>query len=155
VQAGRFFESAIEACQRLDSRGILLTRHKSAIPSSLPEGIRHFNYVPFSMILSQSSAFVHHGGIGTIAQGLAAGVPQLAIPMIMDQPDNAVRLERLGVGTYLVPGKFQASALADKLDHLMRSPEVVAQCAKYSNKLASTSALDLTCTLIEGLAHRT
>jgi rhamnosyltransferase subunit B len=41
---------------------------------------------------------VHHGGIGTTSQCLAAGIPQLVVHMALDQPDNAARVERLGVG---------------------------------------------------------
>jgi hypothetical protein len=49
-------------------------------------------------VLPHCAAIVHHGGVGTLAQGLAAGVPQLVMPMGFDQPDNATRSSALGVG---------------------------------------------------------
>ena len=71
----RFFGAAIEACQRLGHRGILLTRFPEQIPDRLPSGVRHFDYIPFSLLPPKAAALVHHGGIGTTAQALAAGSP--------------------------------------------------------------------------------
>jgi UDP:flavonoid glycosyltransferase YjiC (YdhE family) len=93
-----FFQAAADACAILKRRGILLTRHSENLPESLPDGVIHVPYAPFSELLPHCAALVHHGGIGTTAQGMAAGVPQLVQPMSHDQPDNAMRLKRLGVG---------------------------------------------------------
>lgn len=45
--ADRFFRDCVEACQLLGRRGILLTAHPEQLPADLPQGIRHFAYVPF------------------------------------------------------------------------------------------------------------
>ncbi|NDY92663.1 nucleotide disphospho-sugar-binding domain-containing protein [Ideonella livida] len=50
---------------------------------------------PLAWLLPQAQAFLHHGGIGACAQGLAAGVPQWAWPQAYDQFDNAWRLQGL------------------------------------------------------------
>ncbi len=84
-----FFQAAIEACGRLRHRAILLTRFPEQIPESLPNGVKHFDYIPFSQLLPKVGALVHHGGIGTTAQALATGVPQLVMPLAHDQFDNA------------------------------------------------------------------
>ena len=56
--------------------GLPVTRYPEQLPASLPEGVRHCAYMPFSPLLPRSAALVHHGGIGTKAQALAAGIPQ-------------------------------------------------------------------------------
>ena len=66
-----------------------------------------------------SAAFVHHGGIGSVAQALAAGTPQMAVPAAYDQPDNGVRIERLGVGVAIAPRKFNASRGVAALDRVL------------------------------------
>jgi rhamnosyltransferase subunit B len=53
---------------------------------------------PLSEILPKASLLVHHGGIGTAADALRAGVPQWLFPSAHDQADNAQRLVDLGVG---------------------------------------------------------
>jgi rhamnosyltransferase subunit B len=65
------------------------------------------DYVPFSQVLPRCRALIHHGGIGTTAQALTAGLPQFIMPMAFDQPDNADRLEKLGVARWLKPQDFQ------------------------------------------------
>src|SRR5262249_16894786 len=127
-QGHAFFAAAAEACRLMGRRGLLVTRYPEQLPSPLPEGVGHCRYMPFSQLLARSAALVHHGGIGTTAQAFAAGVPQLVMPMSHDQPDNAARVVRLGVGRSLPPRRFKAPAVARLLGELLSSPEVAARC---------------------------
>ncbi|MCA9972632.1 MAG: hypothetical protein KC425_20565, partial [Anaerolineales bacterium] len=90
-----------------------------------------------------------HGGVGKMNQGLAAGVPLLVMPMSHDQPDNAQRLKRLGVGDYLAPSKFTGPAVARKLRHLLTDTAVAAACHRYAPLVDFDQALADTCTAIE------
>jgi UDP:flavonoid glycosyltransferase YjiC (YdhE family) len=128
-QHGRsFFEAAIDACVRLGRRGLLLTRHPEQVPTDLPDGIRHVVYAPFSRLLPRVAALAHHGGIGTSSQGMAAGVPQLVMPLGHDQFDNAARMGRLGVARTLVPRRFRGPVVASALRTLLDSPAIAANC---------------------------
>jgi rhamnosyltransferase subunit B len=123
-----FFEAAAGACQRLGRRGMLVSGYAEHVPASLPAGVRAFDRLPFSRVFARCAAVVHHGGVGTLAQGLAAGVPQLVMPMAHDQPDNAQRLRRLGVGDSLLPKHFQADAVSAKLEVLLTSEKIASSC---------------------------
>ena len=149
--ADGFFSAAVEACRSMDRRGILITPHREHLPSNLPDGIAHFDYAPFSLLLPRSAALVHHGGIGTVAQGLAAGIPQLVMPMNFDQPDNAARLHRLGVGVSLLPRKFTGPAVAHALDALLTSQRVLARCREVSAEIDFDQGLERACRRIEEL----
>jgi len=96
----------------------------------LPPHALHAAYAPFSRVLPRAAAVVHHGGIGTCAQGLAAGIPQLLMPMAFDQPDNAMRLRRLGVGDWVVPRRFTASRVARSLEQLLADETVAGACRR-------------------------
>jgi rhamnosyltransferase subunit B len=146
-----FFSTAIEACTRLRRRGLLLTRFGEQVPTELPCGVRHFSYAPFSQLLPRSAALVHHGGIGTLSQGFAAGVPQLVMPMSFDQPDNAARLKRLGAGLALPPKRFQAPAVAAMLQRLLDSREVALRCREIARQMAEERPLETACEQIERL----
>jgi len=128
IQARRFFEAGLNACVRLHLRALFVTRFPEQLPSGLSREVRHFAYVPFSQIFPRCKAIVHHGGIGTVAQGLAAGVPQLVMAMSHDQPDNGFRIARLGVGAYLYPRAFTPGRVAATLERLTTSPEVSQAC---------------------------
>ncbi len=86
-----FFATSVQALAQLGRRGILVSRHTEHLPPSLPEGVISFPYIPFDAALPRAAAIVHHGGIGTTAQAIAAGIPQVVRPMAHDQPDNAAR----------------------------------------------------------------
>ena len=151
-QASRFFAAAVDACRRLGRRGLLLTPHPEQVPSPLPAGVRHAAYVPFSALLPRVAALVHHGGIGTLAQGLAAGRPHLVMPMGFDQFDNAARLVRLGVGRVLRPRRFTGPAVARELAALLDSDAVAERCAAVARRFEGIDPVARTCDLIEQFA---
>jgi UDP:flavonoid glycosyltransferase YjiC (YdhE family) len=113
--------------------------------------VRYEPYAPLSLVLPRCAALVHHGGIGTSAQGLAAGVPQLTMPMGFDQPDNATRLFRLGVGRWVRPGRFQGKTVAAALRDLLDNPRVAGACRHWADQITSTPAIGKTCDLLEEL----
>ena len=97
-----FFAKAVDACASLGQRALLISPFRDQFPAILPAGAIHVPYAPFSALLARLSGLVHHGGIGTSAQALAAGIPQLVVPPFAhDQFDNAARLPRLGVAVTL------------------------------------------------------
>src|SRR5262245_52752753 len=146
--AGPYFAAAAQALKSLGRRGIILTPYHEQIPTNLPPGVVHFDYVPFGQLLPRAAALVHHGGVGTAAQGLAAGVPQLIMPLAHDQPDNADRLRRLGVGRELVPRRFTAANVARELKAL-DTDEVRRACRDVAGKFVGTDPLTRACELIE------
>jgi UDP:flavonoid glycosyltransferase YjiC (YdhE family) len=152
AQGQDFFAAAVEACRLLGRRGVFLTRFPDQVPPDLPAAVRHFDYVPFSQLLPRAAALVHHGGIGTSAQALAAGVPQLVMPMAHDQPDNAARLRRLGVAASLPRARFRGPAVARDLERLLRSKEVAQNCRAVADRLKDSRAVEQTCEELEALA---
>ena len=122
VQAARFFDVAAKAVAKVGCRAVFVTREPKQVPANLPPQIHVEAYAPFSTLLKQASAFVHHGGIGTMSQAFAAGVPQLIMYMAHDQPDNADRVERLGAGIGLSVRLFTSDRVAKELRRLLTEP---------------------------------
>ncbi len=152
MDAASFFETAVQACRRLGRRGMLVTKYAHQIPANLPAGIKHCSFVPFSLLLPRVAALVHHGGIGTSAQGLAAGVAQLVMPMAYDQLDNGLRLERLGVGAIVRPPKFKPGPVTRALAGLVDAPEVRERAAHWASQCNGPAALAAACDRLEHLA---
>ena len=142
-----FFDAALGACLAAERRAIFVTRYPDQLPPNLPAAIRHFDYLPFSDVLPRCAAIVHHGGIGTTSQALAAGIPQLIMPLAHDQPDNATRVRRLGAGTLLWPDEFTAENIARELDKL---PAFQKQCADLAARVRSDHPA---AALLDALAH--
>jgi UDP:flavonoid glycosyltransferase YjiC (YdhE family) len=145
---GRFFAEAVRTCRIVGCRGVLLSRHAQHVPANLPPEVRHVDYVPFSRLLPHCAAVVHHGGIGTAAQALAAGIPQLVVPLAYDQPDNAARLKRLGVAEVLPARRFCAARAAAALKIAMDESHRTA-CISIKHRLAAQNPLAKTAEIIE------
>jgi UDP:flavonoid glycosyltransferase YjiC (YdhE family) len=152
ADAPQFFVSAVEGCQQLGRRGILLTKFPDQLPRRLPTNVRHFGFVPLSHLLPRAAAFVHHGGIGSCAQGLAAGVPHLVCPLAFDQFDNSLRLARLGVSAEIPFARTSGVNFAAALDRLLNSHEVESQCRRFAGLCDGSAAIARACDALEALA---
>jgi rhamnosyltransferase subunit B len=137
-----FFDAALAALQQLGQRGIFLSQASDQIPD-LPATVRHETYLPLHLLLPRASALAHHGGIGTVAQAMSAGTPQLILPGHSDQFDNALLIERLGCGVMLEKSLLEkardAQLLTDKLRQLLTSPEIKAACQSLQGQIAPSS----------------
>jgi sterol 3beta-glucosyltransferase len=74
--------------------------------------------VPHDWLFPRTAAVVHHAGAGTTGAGLRAGVPAIAVPLLVDQPFWADRLYRLGVAPHPLP---LDALTADDLTAALRS----------------------------------
>lgn len=152
LHARAFFETALELCTRLGCRGVFVTRDLGQVPGGLPETVLAVKYAPFSTLLEHASVFVHHGGIGSIAQGFKAGVPQFIVFMGFDQPDNAERLERMGAGVGLDIQKFDVKRALPLLRRCLEDAAIRQNAAACKARLmASRPPVSM---LMEWIEHR-
>ncbi len=121
-----FFETAVRAANELGSRAVVLTRLADQVPP-LPITICHEKYAPLHLLLPRAGVLVHHGGIGTTAQCMRAGIPQLVAPGRLDQFDNGQHVERLGCGR-MQKNYLDSRRMAENLRYLLRAPEVRDAC---------------------------
>jgi UDP:flavonoid glycosyltransferase YjiC (YdhE family) len=146
-----YFQTSAEIAQRLGRRAILLSAQAEQPAAPLPDGVRHFGFVPLSRVLPRAAALVHHGGIGTLSQALAAGVPQLVVPLFLDHPDNCRRLARLGVSATIRPRHYRVDLVVDKLKHLLESADVQQRCRHYAELCRQDDGYDVACSALESL----
>ncbi len=133
-----YWQHAVAACLRLGVRGVLLTGEP--LRQSLPTSVAAFDYLPYSQLFPRAAAIVHQSGIGTLAQALRSGRPQLLTPAGFDQFDNAARAARLGVGRVLPLHRAHHSArLARELRPLLNVPTYARAAADIAG---ATRSLD-------------
>jgi len=154
VQANEFFQTAADVCERLGRRGMLMTKYPEQLPKRLPPGVRSFGFVSFRELLPRAAALVHHGGIGTCAQGLASGLPQIVMPMAYDQLDNGLRLQRLGVGAIVPRKRFKPVTVSAALGPLLESAEVATRCRELASRCNGPASLSAACDRLEELHKR-
>ena len=109
----------IQALQLAGQRGVLATGWNGmAQLDTLPQEIFMLESAPHAWLFPRMAAVVHHGGAGTTAAGLRAGVPAVIIPSGLDQFAWARRLHELGASSTPLPRK---SLTAEVLAAAIRS----------------------------------
>jgi rhamnosyltransferase subunit B len=150
-RAGDFFRESLAACASIGARAIFLTHHHAHLPPRLPPWALHADYIPMKGFLSRASALVHPGGIGTCAQAIRAGIPQLVVPTVVDHFDNALHMEALGVGVSVAMKEYEEKSVARQLTQLLSAASVQRACSLYASRFASEKSLEKTCDFIERL----
>jgi UDP:flavonoid glycosyltransferase YjiC (YdhE family) len=148
--AGSFYEQAIDAATRLDRRAVLLTGlyRQNRLPPALPPGVFALDYAPHALLFPRAAATVHHGGIGTVGEGLRAGRPMLVMPFAHDQPDNAARVERLGVARVLPRRESSADTLAGELDALLDDEEYRRRAEEVGQIVGGEDGVSVACEVL-------
>ena len=151
MEPGDFYDVSIAAARKVGRRAILLVGPGNAEAlqqKGAPADVHFADYAPHSVLFPHAAAIIHHGGIGTTAQAMRAGKPQLVVPHFGDQPDNANRVERLGIGRMIAPSAYNptraARSLASVLNtaHLNRTAYMARQLANEDGVAAATDAIE-------------
>jgi rhamnosyltransferase subunit B len=148
MNPGRFFEESAAAARLLGRRALLLMG-KNALPANLPNDVFATDYAPYSAVFPRSACVVHQGGVGTTAQALRAGVPQLVMPYAFDQPDNAARVRRIGVGLSVSRRRYKADVAAKRIDTLLNTPGYMDRAAEVGRRVSAENSLSIACDSVD------
>jgi rhamnosyltransferase subunit B len=151
--AGNFYRESIAAAAALGVRAVLLAGpHRDNRPrEALPEGMIIEDFAPHSALFPRASAIVHQGGAGTLHQALRAGRPTLVVPYSHDQPDNAYRVERLGVSRTLRPTRYRARRVERELGVLLERPDYRRRAEDVARQVGAEDAVGAATAAIEAL----
>ena len=150
---GNFYEASSRAAQMLGRRAVLVGASAESIAPwhhalSTP-------YAPYSQIFPRAAVIVHQGGSGTTGQAMRAGRPQLIVPFGWDQPDNGLRVERLGAGLCLARSEYSAETAAAALRRLLEDPRFANRAAETGARVRAEDALEQSCQAIEQVLSAT
>jgi rhamnosyltransferase subunit B len=145
TQAAAYFRAACAAAGRLGRRAIFLTPHRDQVPPDLPPAMLWQDYVPLRLLLPHAAALVHHGGIGTTAEALRAGTPQLVVPLAHDQFDNGARVTALGVGASLPATRLNERRLVRALGVLLGAPGLAERTLAVAARFPPGGGIDKMC----------
>lgn len=103
---GRLVDAYLEALDRTGRRGILIGGWAElGRDRALPDHVLRLDSAPYDWLFPRLAAAIHHGGAGTTAAGLRAGIPTILTPVAVDQFSWGRRVADLGVGPEPVPIK--------------------------------------------------
>jgi len=132
-----FYRVAAKAARCLKQRAVLLVGgHSPLLNDDLGPDILSVPYAPHSLLMPRARINIHHGGIGSTAQALRAGRPQLVTPVFGDQFDNGRRIERMGSGLSVTFDRWHKHSATRLLDRLLYEPAFTRKAAQAAEVVA-------------------
>ncbi|MGD1864822.1 MAG: glycosyltransferase [Phormidesmis sp.] len=104
-------KTILSALADTGQRAILCSGWGNIQQEDLSDSVYLLEKVPHDWLFPQVAGAIHHGGAGTTAATLKAGIPSIVIPFFADQPIWGKRLEQLGVS----PATHPQSALSSEV----------------------------------------
>jgi len=140
----------LAALKRLNRRGILVTAWGGLRSVEKSDRVFVTDNVPFDWLWPQCAAVVHHGGSGSTAAGLRAGVPSLVVAFMADQPFWGQRVFELGCGPQPILRKqLTIERLTAALDRAVRDQRIHDRAAEIGRKLQSEDGIAQAIAFIE------
>jgi UDP:flavonoid glycosyltransferase YjiC (YdhE family) len=149
MDAGEFFNESAKAAAKLGRRAVLIYGRDNEPPIGITREIVGFEYAPFSRVFPAASCVVHQGGVGTTGQVLRAGVPHLVMPYAHDQPDNAARIRRIGVGEMIDRHRYNADRAAELLSTILAVPSYAEKAKEKAAIIETERGAAAACDAIE------
>lgn len=126
----------LQALAQTGQRAVLMSGWGGLRADNAPSSVCVIDSAPHTWLFPRMGAVVHHGGAGTTAAGLRAGVPSVIIPFFGDQPFWGHRVEALGVGPKAIPRKqLTAQKLADAIQIAIGKTDMHKKAAELGQKI--------------------
>ena len=136
-----------------DRRCVLQMGWANLGEATLPPNVFRAGPAPHGWLFSHASAVIHHGGAGTTAAGLRAGVPSSVVWFVGDQPTWGKRIARLGVGTPPVRfSQFSARWLDRTLRRLTSDERMRKNAASLGERIRAEDGAGTAAAAIESVA---
>jgi UDP:flavonoid glycosyltransferase YjiC (YdhE family) len=148
---GDFYQVSVIAAKRLQRRAILIGIRD--VPGVEGPDILTLPYAAYSQVFPRAAVNVHQGGSGTTGEALRAGRPMLVVPYGWDQPDNACRVQRLGVGLHVTRKAYTAATACEMLGKLLNISSFSDHAVEVRALLGAENGLATASTAIESVLY--
>jgi rhamnosyltransferase subunit B len=149
-----FYSTSLTALRRVGARALILGAAPGALPDPLPSDTLALPYAPFSTIYPRCAAVIHHGGIGTTAQGLRAGTPALIVPWGVDQFYAGAQTQAIGAGRWIQRKRYTPERAAPLLDDLLHQERYRMKAREIAGEIAHEDGVSALCDLLEDTLER-
>jgi sterol 3beta-glucosyltransferase len=140
----------LQAISMTGQRAILQSGWGGLSKTDLPDTVFIVDSISHSWLFPRVAAVVHHGGAGTTAAGLRAGVPTIIIPFFGDQPFWGRRVAELGVGTDPIPRKqLTSKRLAAAIHRAVNDRSIIQQAADLGEKIRAEDGITKVVNIIQ------
>jgi sterol 3beta-glucosyltransferase len=140
----------LDALDCTGQRAILQSGWGGLMKTNLPENVLMVDSIAHSWLFPRMAAVVHHGGAGTTAAGLRAGVPSIVIPFFGDQLFWGQQVAKLGVGTTPIPRKkLTVELLAQAIDRAVTDRVMRQRASNLGTKIQTEDGIASVVALVD------
>jgi rhamnosyltransferase subunit B len=151
---GDFYRVSRAVARQLQLRAVLLVGAHHTESEQPSADVLVCDYAPFSELFPHARAIIHHGGIGTVGQALRAARPQLIVPFLSDQFDNAARVVRLGVARSVSLKHYQLRRVAAELSSLLGNTRYSSRAAAVGSEVCREDGAAVSAGVVEHFFNR-
>jgi UDP:flavonoid glycosyltransferase YjiC (YdhE family) len=145
----------LQALARTGQRGVLSSGWGGLKKGDLPETVFMIGSLPHSWLFPRMAAVVHHGGAGTTAAGLWAGIPSVVTPFFGDQPFWGRRVYELGVGPKPIPRqRLTVDRLADSIRLAVSDTAMQKSAASLGQRIRAEDGIARAVEVVEQTSSR-
>jgi sterol 3beta-glucosyltransferase len=144
----------LQALERAQQRAVMLSGWDGLRKDALPDTVYMAETIPHSWLFQHVAAVIHHGGAGTTAAGLRAGVPSIITPFFGDQPFWGERVVALGVGPTPIPRKkLTVDLLAQAIQTAMNNQAMRQRAAELGASIRAEDSISAAAAVIQRVAN--
>jgi rhamnosyltransferase subunit B len=148
-----YYQASIESILACGARALLINAPETIDSPEQREDVLQVSFAPFSRVFPACAAVMHHGGIGTIAQCLRAGVPSLVVPGGVDQPFNAAQVVQRKAGLWIPRKHYTARRAEQALKALLCTPTYQEHARKLQAQVVQENGVAALCTAVEQVLY--
>jgi MGT family glycosyltransferase len=145
------FRTMAEACAGLNLQLVISLGggQDPAMLSDLPGDPIVVGYAPQLDLIQRSTLTISHGGLNTVLESVAQGVPMVVLPVTYDQPGVGARVEWSGVGRSIPVGRLTVNRLRDAVRLVLSNPAYRARASRMHSSIEAADGLNRAADLIE------
>lgn len=144
----------LQVLRDTNQRAIVFSGWGGLSRKNLPDSVLMVDTVPHSWLFPRVRAVVHHGGAGTTAAGLTAGVPSIIVPFHGDQPFWGRLVAKLGVGPNPIPRKkLTVARLGDAIQKILSDREMSELAANLGSKIREENGIERAIEIIRKIEY--
>ena len=129
--ADGFLSAAATAAARAGHRCLAIVGHDRNLTGHFPDGTLAVVSAPLEAVLRRASVLIHHGGFGSTAAALSAGLPQIVVPHAFEQAFHGLRIQEMRCGRML--RRWNPARLRHAIDQVLQDEK----CASRAREVAT------------------